>query len=137
MIPAAKVLATLPFTSDRVVLHSLDLDEELKTIEGDYLFVASSPPCVATVGQALKYQLDVRSSKGNVTFNLDAGPDGMTLSKTGLMRWSVRKPPEGNTTSVIISVSDASGQTLYHSFHLEVDSSKKKNAAEQPPTPED
>ena len=118
LIPKEKRLVLLPEGKERIVLRRFDLDEELARPGGNYLAVVSCPPQVVTPGQTFQYQMDVRSNTGKVEYRLDSGPKGMQISKTGLVRWDVKEPPEEPTAGVSITVTDRSGKSVQHSFEL-------------------
>ena len=129
LIPSAKVLITLPDTNDRVVLHRLDLDAALDKSGVDYLFVTSSPPVAARKGTLLSYPLTVKSRQGGITYKLDAGPKGMSISPAGLLRWQVPADFAEQEADVIVSVGDKTGQEVFHTFKLAVGGA----AADVPP----
>src|SRR5262249_18322460 len=118
LIPEAKVLITIPSTNDKVVLHRLDVDRLLDKSGIDYLFVTSRPPAAARKGQVFTYQLAVKSKKGGVTCKLDSGPEGMTVSKAGLVRWAVPADFKDKEVDVIVTVGDRSEQEVFHTFKL-------------------
>src|SRR5262249_25260316 len=119
-IPDAKLLVTIPDTKDKLVLHRFDLDAALDKAGIDYLFVTSRPPALAGKGIEYRYQIAVKSKKGGVKYKLDAAPKGMSVSSTGLVRWSVPKDCAEKKVDVIVSASDASGQEIFHSFKLDI-----------------
>jgi hypothetical protein len=112
------VLAVLPLARDRLILHRLDLDEQLAKSDVDYLLVTSHPPEAVAAGSKFTYTPAVRSRKGKARLRLEAGPDGMTLA-AGTVTWDV---PKGTKTEavVVLAVSDASGQEVFHTFTLTV-----------------
>ena len=119
LIPGAQVLAIVPETKDRIVFRRFDLDQALKSWGKDYLFVMSAPPHYVRAGDTLQYQFDVKSSRPPIKYRLDAGPEGMTVSPEGLLRWLVN-PVGKSAASVIISVEDGSGKSIFHTFDLVV-----------------
>lgn len=129
LIPDAKVIALLPEGQDRVILHRFDLDKELEQSKGDYLVVLSRPPRTALPGKAFRYQLDVRSKAGKVQYRLDCGPPGMQISETGLVRWDAKSPPDAQTASVRIRLTDGSGQSAQHNFELTTAEESKAKAS--------
>ena len=121
LVPAANLLITIPSARDQVVVRRFDLVTQLNRMAVDYLFVSSVPPAAYRPGESYVYQLDVRSRHGGVRYALDSGPSGMTLSKTGRLLWAV---PRGYTNSeehIIIRITDASGQEIYHTFRIAAD----------------
>ncbi len=118
-IPEAKVIAVLPVSNDRVVLHKFDLDDALEKSGLDYLFVASTPPRAAKPGAPLAYPLAVKSKHGGVTYKVDSGPKGMTVSAAGVVTWAVPADTTGEQT-VVLSIKDKAGNEAFHSFVLKV-----------------
>ena len=66
-----------------------------------------------------KYKPVIRSKRGGVKVTLDSGPDGMKLV-AGQLQWQVPVDAKESRISVIMSVEDASGQQIYHTFMLTV-----------------
>ena len=86
LVPQHSRLVTLAQSRDRLVSRPFDIIAALNQAGIDYLFVDSVPPLIAKPGGAYRYQLQVKSKKGGINFNLDSGPEGMTLSKDGLIQ---------------------------------------------------
>lgn len=118
LIPKAQVLVYLPEGGEQIVLRRFDLDRELERTQPRHLAVVSRPPRRAVPGQTFEYQLDVRSQAGQVACRLEAGPKGLEVSPEGRVRWKVDDPPEVAHAEVRIQVSDASGQSVPHTFAL-------------------
>jgi hypothetical protein len=118
-VPEAKVIAVLPESNDRVVLHKFDIDVALEKSGLDYLFVASTPPRAAKPGAPLTYPLATKSKHGGVTYKVDSGPKGMTVSATGVVTWAVPADATGEQT-VVLSVKDKAGNEAFHSFALKI-----------------
>ncbi|HEY7423356.1 MAG TPA: protein kinase [Gemmataceae bacterium] len=120
-LPAAHVLLTLPESNNRVVVRSLNLLAALDKEKQNYLFVLSVPPMRVRSGMAYDYRLDVHSKAGGVRCKLEAGPEGMTISPGGRLRWQVPLGHEGRTINVIVTIRDASGKGIQHSFEVVVE----------------
>ena len=117
-IPKANLVVVFPESSDRLELHRFDVDEALKKSGRDFLLVTSRPPLTARRGAAFAYPVGVKSSKGGVKFRLASGPEGMTVSPTGAVAWEVPADAKGTTAEVILTITDASGQEVFHTFGL-------------------
>ena len=76
-------------------------------------------PRTATPGRPFAYAPAVRSKKGGVKMKLESGPDGMKFAD-GKLTWDVPKDQDGKLVDVILSVADASGQEVFHTFTLDV-----------------
>jgi hypothetical protein len=118
LIPDARLLVTIPNTNDRLILRKFDLDDLLAKSEVDYLFVTSQPPLAVKPGEKLTYQVAVKSKKGGVKYKVEAGPAGMAISATGQLTWSVPANFDEKSTDVILTVSDSTGQEIFHTFSL-------------------
>jgi serine/threonine protein kinase len=117
-IPSAKVIIILPDGNDRLELYRFDVDQALEASGVDYLLVSSQPLPSVKRGAEFSYQLVVKSKKGGVQYRLGSGPPGMEVSPAGLVRWRVPVQFMGNEQDVILSVRDASGQEVFHTFTL-------------------
>jgi len=117
-LPNSNALAILPVTRDRIHLRTLDVKAELAKTSIEYLVVASRPPIVK-IGETFRYKPDVWSKKGGVKLRLDAGPAGMKLEGDTLV-WPVPSRTNQPPANVILSVSDDSGQELFHTFEVTV-----------------
>jgi hypothetical protein len=118
-LPEFNLLAILADT--QVVVRPLNLIEELEKDGRQYLFVLSQPRTHVKAGTAYEYKLEVRSKAPGVACKLEKGPDGMTVSPGGVVRWNVPPNQTGKAAPVIISVKNASGKELFHSFDLVAD----------------
>jgi hypothetical protein len=119
-LPTIDLLVTIPETNDALVLHHIDLIGRLKQAGSDYLFVTSVPPAVAARGSSYQYAIDVRSSRGGVSYALSSGPKGMTLSPGGRLTWEVPADFAQPRAPVIVAVKDASGREIFHTFTINV-----------------
>jgi hypothetical protein len=116
--PFARKLITLPANRDRLCVRAIDPKAELAKAPRDYLVVVSRPPA-AVKGQAFRYAPEVWSKKGGVKLKLDAGPPGMAV-RGGAVVWGVPADHDGTSADVILSVTDAAGQEVFHTFEVAV-----------------
>lgn len=83
-----------------------------RTTDGNSLpFVYSNAPPTGLVGQTYTYQ--IVASDGEDTelgYSLVEGPDGMTVSSTGLVSYT---PEEPGATQVVVEISDDVGSVLH------------------------
>jgi hypothetical protein len=128
LIPAAKLLVVVPPTNDHLVLHRFDLDEIMDKSGIDYLYVTSDPPAGVTRGGRLDYAVKVRSKKGGVKYKLESGPKDLTVSPDGRVTWSVPSSIADKEVEVLVSITDASGQEIFHSFKLAINAAATKTA---------
>jgi len=120
-VPAANLLVAIPPARDKLVLYKLDIEAALAQSETDYLVVLSTPPPTATRGKAYTYPLEVKARKGGVKVKVDAGPPGMKIDGKGVLTWDVPKSFDDNEASVILTVTDATGQEIFHTFRVVVE----------------
>jgi hypothetical protein len=115
LLPNANLLITLPVSNKSLVLHYLDLEQELRESGVDFLYVASRAPTSVKSGGVYKYQLDVKSKQGDVEYEIVAGPSGMRVSNDGLVTW--RTPRRGSEQQeAIVLIKDGNGQQTTHTF---------------------
>jgi hypothetical protein len=119
-LPSAHVLVTLPESNDRVVVRSLNLIEALKESGRDYLFVLSRPSPEVAAGAQFSYRMDVHSRAAGLRYTLESGPEGMTVSADGVVRWRAPERPDRRPVRVIITVRRSSGKEVQHAFDLTV-----------------
>jgi hypothetical protein len=119
-LPSANVLVNLPESGDRLVLRPLDLIEALNQSGQDYLVVLSRPDPTVAAGATFTYGMDVRSKAGGLRYTLESGPEGMTVSQAGEVRWKAPERADGRPVRVIITVRSASGKEVQHAFDLTV-----------------
>ncbi len=113
--PQLNLFLTIPPTNDKIVARAFNIRQLLDEKGIDYLYVTSFPP-LGKVSASYHYQLEVASHAGSITYALQAGPSGLTISKDGRVEWKPPAQPADET--VIVSLKDASGQELLHSFHV-------------------
>jgi hypothetical protein len=68
----------------------------------------------------VEYALEVRSRHGGLTYTLDVGPKGMTVSKEGVVRWEAPAQLGPGPVRVAITVRDGRGKESLHVFDLAV-----------------
>jgi hypothetical protein len=120
LFPTQKRLVTLTPQRDRLVIRQLDMIEAMQRADIDFLFVASLPPRTATRGATYSYPIKVESRRGHVKFELDSGPDAMQVSADGVVTWAVPRDLADRQTSVILRISDASEQEIFHTFVIQL-----------------
>jgi hypothetical protein len=120
-VPEANVAAILPMNNKQVVVLPLNLIDELEKQGQEYLFVLSLPKTHVKAGGPFAYQMAVKSKSAGVTYKLDKGPEGMTVSSGGEVRWNAPSTQVGKTHPVIVTVSNASGKEVFHTFEIVVE----------------
>jgi hypothetical protein len=120
LIPRHHLLVLVGENGDELILHRFDLDALLAKSDTDYLIITSDPPAVGVAGTKFEYAPAVKSKKGGVKIKLDAGPEGMKLGADGKLTWDVPAYLVKQEVSVILTVSDSSGQEVFHTFKVPV-----------------
>ena len=120
LIPDAELLVVLPASNDKLILRRFNLDDLLAKSGVDYLFVASRPVTQAVKGSMYNYAPVVKSKKGGVRLKLDSGPPGMELGSDGRLTWKVPADFADAEALVVVTVTDASGQEVLHTFKVAV-----------------
>jgi hypothetical protein len=103
--------------SSRLILRKVDLVEQLNRTGANYLLVVSRPPA-ARPGTLFAYRLDVRSKQGGVKVRLESGPDGLKVTPDGRVSWAVPADFGPAEADVVLSLSDSSGQEVFHIFRI-------------------
>jgi Trypsin-like peptidase domain len=119
-VPQANLIAVLPVSNDQIVLHKFDIDAALEKSSVDYLFVTSQPPESVKAGTTLNYPIVVRAKRKPVAFKLETGPKGMTVSSEGVVTWAAPADAPTANQDAILSVRDAGGQEVFHTFTIRV-----------------
>lgn len=119
-LPFENLLIQIPATNQSLILHEINLEKLLKQSNENYLFAVSHPLPAAIRGKHWTSQLDVRSKQGGVQYQLDAGPEGMSVSPSGLLSWQVPDDFPQSRVSLILSITDTSGQQIFQTDSLSV-----------------
>ena len=119
LLPKANLIVQLSSSRDQAILTQFDVAEALSKSDIDFLFIESQPPVEIKAGSGFKYQIKAKSKAGKLSYSLASGPEGMKVSKSGLVTWSTStgSPPKN---SIIATVADKSGQEIFHVFDLKV-----------------
>jgi S1-C subfamily serine protease len=121
LVPAARLLVTIPTSNDRLVLRRLDIGDSLARLPGDFLFATSPPALTAKAGQPFRHRIDVLSKQGGVTWALDHGPEGLTVSTDGEVRWRVPRGLKGSEETATVTIGDSSGRKVIHKLAIQVE----------------
>src|SRR5262249_8803694 len=113
-------ILTFTLPTSEVRAYQLDIDKLLAGSQRDYLFVDSTPPATARKGASYDYDIKVRSSKSEVRYRLDSGPQAMSVSDEGKLTWRVPADFDKEEYAVIVGISDKSGREVFHSFTLRI-----------------
>jgi hypothetical protein len=114
LIPQGKLIVTIPDTGTGCTCSASTSTRPWRS-RGS---ITSQPPRRFQPGSPLSYTLESKSKKGGVKCKLDAGPEGMKVTPDGKLTWNVPATFAGNEVDVILTVSDASGQEVFHTFRI-------------------
>ena len=120
-LPKEQLIVTVPESNDGVVVCAeFDLAAALKKSREPFLFVVSKPLGRAEIDKDYRYKLEVLSGSGGVKYELESGPEGMTISAEGEVHWKVPADAAGTNRPVVVSLADAGGKEAFHSFTISV-----------------
>ena len=118
--PQFNLLAVINEGRNELVLRKINILKHLDETGIDYLFVSSHAQTVVGRGAAYNYTIAVKSKNGDVRYKLESGPDGMEVAENGELTWNVPDSHQTGPVGVIVSITDASAQEIYHSFNLTI-----------------
>jgi S1-C subfamily serine protease len=106
-----------PVDHDQLVVRRLDILGELRRLAIDEIVVTSSPIIKAIAGDRLHHRVEAYA-KGGAIFERADGPQNLSVSSQGELRWDV--PPEdvGREHVAVVTVRSASGQKVSHKVHI-------------------
>ncbi|QDU47914.1 hypothetical protein [Gimesia panareensis] len=133
-IPQAETLVYLSETKSRIHLHRIKLDQILKDRQENYFFIQSQPVRTAARGKQYEYALEVKSNQTPLKYQIDSGPAGMTVSDAGVVSWTVPRDFENDQETVIMTVTNSAGKSLYHPYLLSITGKAPARSA-SPPVP--
>jgi S1-C subfamily serine protease len=119
-IPAARLFITIPPTNDRLVLRRLDIDQAIARSEKPLLLVTSPGELSVRPRQEIVHQVQARSSKGPVRFELTSGPAGLSVSSEGMLSWRAPIAGGNEVHEAVVTISDASGRQIFHTIRIKV-----------------
>ncbi|MBI2897566.1 MAG: hypothetical protein HYY06_28670 [Deltaproteobacteria bacterium] len=83
--------------------------------------VSSTPPTEATTDEELTYQIVATDfAADEILYEIDEGPQGMTVSNSGLVRWTPPGNGIGPQVPVTVLVSDDDGDEVEHSWVIDM-----------------
>jgi len=91
----------------------------LKVLRNNAPKITSGAPLKAKVGDSYTYKVTASDIDGQVlSYSLDAPPEGMSISLTGVITWTPKDNQKGNN-HVVVAVTDGA-DTVRQSFDVEV-----------------
>lgn len=119
-IPLAELLVTIPASNDRLCLRRFSMPRVLAKLGGDFLYVTSADVLRVPAGKKLNHRIEVRARRGGVKLTLTKAPDGLTLKPDSLIEWNVPDRGVEFEETAVITIEDASGQSLFHRLKIHV-----------------
>jgi hypothetical protein len=113
-----KTLAAVGRWPSRIVVKRFDARAAFKDSGFEILTVVSTPPAVFPKQPNLTYRMETLSTRGGVTYRLESGPADMTVSPEGLVAWKGPTDDLSFRRAAMVAVSDGSGRTTRHAFHV-------------------
>lgn len=117
-VVSGNMLLSIPFSNDKIVVQGFDLLEELDRSPVDYFFVASVPVRVFEPGKTYGYRINVASKRSGAKFDLTSGPEGMRVSGSGDVSWTVPKDFPDQKVDVIVGITNSANQACYETFTI-------------------
>ncbi len=117
LVPAARLIVTIPIENDRLVVRRLDVLGELRRLDVDEVVVTSPPVVAAEAGEPFRHRVEAHA-RGGATFARSEGPEQLSVTPEGEMRWDVPKDAAGQEPVAVVAVRSASGQTVLHRVHI-------------------
>jgi hypothetical protein len=112
------LIVTVPDSNDRIVLQGCNLRNEMKLSKSNFLFVSSAPPIKFLTGKMFSYQLHVEANNKRISYKLMDAPQGMEISKDGLISWKVPSIVQEETVSVVVSITNDQEDQCLEAFKL-------------------
>jgi len=105
------MLVTLLPANDRLVVRRFNVEEAIEKAGIDYLFVTLAPATSGgRRGRTSSTPVIVKSKKGGLKFIRETGPDGLALTKTGVVVWKVPADAVEGDHEVLLTIRDQAGQ---------------------------
>jgi RHS repeat-associated protein len=90
--------------------------------------ILSTPPTQAAVGEVYFYAVRAVDPDGDaLTLSLPGSPDDMSISPSGLIRWTPAVSDQGETRNVVVRADDGDGGFAIQEFKIEVTAATNLN----------
>ncbi len=119
LVPSAKILVVLPSDQETLELYPFDPDAALEESDID-LIVKNPPPLSAARGGVYSYPMNVQARYAPLTYKVETGPKGMTVTDDGVLTWKVPPDYGEEQAQVLVGVRDRAGQELFHTFTIKL-----------------
>jgi hypothetical protein len=119
-LPWAGAIVALSYGNQEFVVQRYDLLQQLEQSGVEFLFVDSLPPFEATRGDTLRYPIAVKSKSAAITYRLETGPDGATISDDGVVTWNIPRETSDAHVQFIVAIKNGGGKEILHSFSVKL-----------------
>jgi hypothetical protein len=120
-LPGRNRIVFVPPSNDRIVCRDFDLKASLDKTGFDYVHVASTAPGRATPGTTWEYQVRVLTNATELKYSLARAPEGMSVSDSGKVSWSVPASFSGSEKVILFVRAGSDRQTTYQEFRITSD----------------
>lgn len=95
-VPEAKLIAIVPNSNDRLVLHRFDPFEEMAKRAKQNVIGVINRPTLAVPGEIYRLPIEVANNTGKIQkYELVKGPSGMSITSDGRIIWDVPSDASG------------------------------------------
>lgn len=115
--PALGFIVFIPPSNDQIIQREFNLKRSLDKVGKDYLLMLSTPRLRAKSGALWDYAMAPLAKHPPVTYQLELGPEGMTLAPEGRLAWKIPANIQGKC-KVVVAVTDAKKNSIQHTFTL-------------------
>jgi len=119
-ISQANLMILVPDSRDKLFLIRANVQNLTRIANADTLVINSTPRKRARPGDVYRYQMQAVSSGKNISYSFKSCPDGMDISATGLITWSVDTAEAGKKHDVVIAVKDSNNLVRLQKFTIKV-----------------
>jgi len=123
-LPAKNLIVSVT-PKNKVIITKFDLKKKLAESGEKHLHVVSHPNVSLRPGDEFKYQMQSFTDASKVTYSLDSGPDGMTVSPQGQMVWNTPTTGVTGAVNVVVTAEGDNDLLATHAFELNVQSPEK------------
>jgi hypothetical protein len=112
-----KTLVQVEAEAGVILVKRYDLDKAIAALERPVHYLPAAPMLEFVPGTKLEYDIRVLTNQTGITFTMEAGPDGMTVSPSGKVEWMPGAGVAPQQTA-IVRVTDAGGKELFCNLKL-------------------
>lgn len=118
--PSENAVLQIPTQNDRILVHSVDIQNELEVAGVDFLYVAPQFIPEGVRGKIFRLKIDARSKRGGTRFRIVSGPTGMSVDSSGVITWMIPKDFGPDKQPVALELVDQSKQVISHSISIAI-----------------